>query len=318
MPTLQEITQYIWDNSIIKGLQVLIIIGFGAYVGFTQKSIDSRQKAQGEQLSREILSLSTSRLSDEQQKLREEYLAVPFDRRYLFLDSPQVDDQYSKFGEQAIMTAVDVELSTGLKKTENISLKDFMKTEAGEETKKKIKETFEVSRKVASTRYEELEAYAIRNKLTTYGVEKLEVAAPQIESFDQAVRRLEQDFGLKQDGNKVSQRRRELAEAVARQFVETLSGGPKDVLIRGNFLVSIPKDGGAVTFTFDHPLNQRFSLRKKLMFSFQLSPDQIAAAQRSLVQQSSTLPLGIYGKLIPVVTDAEYRLRIIPMAVYLR
>ena len=233
------------------------------------------------------------------------------------MDSTQVDELYSRFGDRAILSSAELEYSSALTTTDNVGFSEFLNSEAGQETVQKLRQRFEVVKKTSSARYEDLEAYGIKTDNVAFGIEALSVAAPEAEEFDVAAQDLQRRFDFPLDLSKVAQHKARLIAKAVPKLVTTIQEGPRTVLLRGAFSHARSHDN-EVLFTFDHPLNARLGLRRRLTFSFQLSYDQLPSAWENRLHEDGVLELAVFGNLVvSTFPETQYHWDILPIAVYL-
>jgi|GEM_PF-5715541 len=293
-----------------------LVLGIGVWTFY--RDIKSRQTKASEEIARDIKELKEGLAGpDAREQLRDELLKTPFNRQYLFLDAKQIDEQYSKTGGQAILTSSEVEYEQALKSSGKAGYSEFIKTEVGESTARKVRERFETVPKSVSTKYEELEQLAIRKDLAAFGIESLQVSAEGLERFDTITNELQKKFGFPLDSKTVADQRRRLAEEAIPQLVSSLHAGPQSALIRGRFSAQRSQDGTVESFVFDHPMNQRFGLRRKLIVTFDLPVKDMEDAWKWRLEKAD-LELAVFGALLERFSGDEYRWEIIPLGVYLR
>lgn len=286
------------------------------YIYYVSSDISRGQRETTDQLTQEISKLKST-TTDPREQLRNKLLKTPFNRQYIFLDRSQIEEQFARLGDKAIQTAAEVEYSRGLQSSGSAAFGNFLKSEIGEETIKKVKEIYALPNQPLSSKYEYLEALAIKQDLAIFGIESLSIAAGKVDQFSALTNNLQNQFGLKLDPSLIADKKRQLTEEAVPKVVADVRTGPKNALLRGEFSLRKLEATRSIRLTFDHPLNHRFGLKKKLVFETELSLAKLNDPWKGKFAKDRKLELAVFGALLKSLSDTEYRWEIIPLAIYL-
>jgi hypothetical protein len=261
---------------------------------------------------------TAKRIEDIIDEKRRRFLDTP-SISFHFADKEQIRSFYDDYFKEPTLESLVSEITGEVGGQVKASLPQFIESKIGGKDISKWISTIKLPDTSLAGMFLRYQRETIKSGQVTLGVEEVDIELTQLQEFEQSIRDLDQQFGLKLDSGLLDGTRARLKEKAAEKTLVKLEQATGWTLIDGRF--SITREGNFYKCVYTHPVNEYLPAQSgHVTISIFVEADHLEPHIAGNYAQSvgKLIPLKIYGKVWQPIdrTTNTWELQLTPLAVY--